>query len=645
MAQAATGKEQTGSASSVRNRTETKQAVDGALSAPLHGAASRRCSGGIVADSQRSVLRAQPHAGARDRRRGLRVDGREAGGRSVRRIGARRSEYQVPEAYGGVGAAVHGKPTDGAERGADGEGRHLGRERHRQRRLERHTTDGRAQLRAAAEREGRVDGRCAARVGERRGAGVRNERRGAAARPQVPDPGVGAGRGGRAQREVGGQGGAGGGEERVALAAQGLPLRRRRGRGGRGGRGGLRRGAEHPEDAYDPYDEAVSKIGHELFDLHVRIEKILRPLASLDKPQSLQKFTKKANKSSPSIFAAKDLAFGKFATVTALVNMLFDEDKNLQPPQVSNHINDNPTKGHTAHTPSEPNANDITYASMVRRQIPPPAATPKPSRLPSINPNIDSGEQEKDIDFNDFTISRKSLKQMRPIAIGACGYEQKGFALLHTHPNFPALRNAKFLTSILARGGLRVPLTVMRTSDTHTFLAYAPLSCLPNIEQAYSRFRELNIRQGGFHGLPPLKAKALQNITDACEGAENGTELFHIIHSLRSEIYRLEDKTLSWRPKQYFSDALRLHEEDCYNKFKNRHPDSNLQPVNPPPRSRSRQAANDGGNGENDRPQRELLRRCTTATDAAHRTDASLDNPLRNTAEETLPIPSGSPAL
>ncbi|KAI0565456.1 sulfite oxidase [Gracilaria domingensis] len=208
-------------------------------------------------DSQPSVVRTQPHAGSCDRRRGLRVDDREAGGRSVRRIGARRSEYQVTEAYGGGGPAVHGEPTDGAERGADGERRHLERGRHRQRRVGRRTADGRAQLRAAAEREGRVDGRCAARVhpggraaqSERRGAGVRVERRGAAARPQVPAPGGGAGRGGRAQREVDRQGGAGGGEERVALAAQGLPLRRRRGRCGRGGRGELRRGAEHPEDA------------------------------------------------------------------------------------------------------------------------------------------------------------------------------------------------------------------------------------------------------------------------------------------------------------------------------------------------------------------------------------------------------------
>ncbi|KAI0559477.1 sulfite oxidase [Gracilaria domingensis] len=249
--------EQTSRAGSVRKRTETKRAADRTLSAPFHGGAARRCSGGIAADTQRSVLRAQPHAGARDRRRGLRAGDRGAGRRSARRTDARRSEDQVPEAYGGGGAAVRGEPTDGAERGADGEGRHMGRGRHRQRRVERRAADGRAQLRAAAEREGRVGGRCAARVhpggraaqGERRGAGVRDERRGAAARPRVPDPGGGAGRGGRAQREVGGQGGAGGGGERVALAAQGLPLRARRGRGGRGGRGGLRRGAEHPGDA------------------------------------------------------------------------------------------------------------------------------------------------------------------------------------------------------------------------------------------------------------------------------------------------------------------------------------------------------------------------------------------------------------
>ncbi|KAI0557743.1 sulfite oxidase [Gracilaria domingensis] len=257
MGQAAAGKEQTSRAGSVRKRTDTKRAADRTLSAPFHGGAARRCSGGIAADTQRSVLRAQPHAGARDRRRGLRAGDRGAGRRSARRTDARRSEDQVPEAYGGGGAAVRGEPTDGAERGADGEGRHMGRGRHRQRRVERRTADGRAKLRAAAEREGRVGGWCAARVhpggraaqGERRGAGVRDERRGAAARPRVPDPGGGAGRGGRAQREVGGQGGAGGGGERVALAAQGLPLRARRGRGGRGGRGGLRRGAEHPGDA------------------------------------------------------------------------------------------------------------------------------------------------------------------------------------------------------------------------------------------------------------------------------------------------------------------------------------------------------------------------------------------------------------
>ncbi|KAI0557324.1 hypothetical protein FGB62_318g06 [Gracilaria domingensis] len=292
---------------------------------------------------------------------------------------------------------------------------------------------------------------------------------------------------------------------------------------------------EPPVTAIDPYDEAVSKIGHELFDLQVRIEKILRPLASLDKPQSLQKFTKKAKRSFPSIVGAKDLAFGKFATVTALVNMLFDGDKNLQPPQVSNHSNDNPTEGHTAHTLSEPNANDITYASMVRRQFPPPAATPKPSRLPSINPNIDSEEQEKDIDFNDFTISHKSLKQMRRIAIGACGQRWTAGS---THP--------------------------------------------------YENVRHPHV--------PGLRTTQL--------------------------------------PPEHRASVLPLP-----------HPDSNLQPINPPPPARSRQAANDGGNGENDRSQRELLRRRTTATDAAQRTDASLYNPLRNTAEETPPIPSGSPAL
>ncbi|KAI0557136.1 sulfite oxidase [Gracilaria domingensis] len=373
--------------------------------------------------------------------------------------------------------------------------------------------------------------------GERRGAGVRDERRGAAARPQVPDPGAGAGCGGRAQCELSGQGVDAAGEAGEADYGAAPSIQKM---------------------LLIPTMRPCPKISHELFDLHVRIEKILRPLASLDKPQSLQKFTKKANRSSPSIVAAKDLAFGKFATVTALVNMLFDGGKNLQPPQVSNHSNDNPSEGHTAHTPSEPNANDITYASMVRRQIPPPAATLKPSRLRSINSNIDSGEQEKDIDFNDFTISRKSLKRMRRIAIGACGQR-------------------------------------WTAGSNH---------CYENVRNPH---------------VPGLRTTQLPPEHRA--------------------------SVLPLPPKQYFSDALRLHEEDCYNKFKNRHPDSNLQPINPPSRARSRQAANDGGNGENDRPKGELLRRRTTATDAAHRNDASLDNPLRNTAEETLPIPSGSHAL
>ncbi|KAI0560216.1 sulfite oxidase [Gracilaria domingensis] len=69
---------QAGLAAYATNRHE--QAVARALSALLHGAATRRCSGGIVADSTRSLLRARPRAGARDRRRGLRFDDPEAGG-------------------------------------------------------------------------------------------------------------------------------------------------------------------------------------------------------------------------------------------------------------------------------------------------------------------------------------------------------------------------------------------------------------------------------------------------------------------------------------------------------------------------------------------------------------------------------------
>ncbi|KAI0557047.1 sulfite oxidase [Gracilaria domingensis] len=77
---------------------------------------------------------------------------------------------------------------------------------------------------------------------------IRDERREAAAPTTGTHPGGGAGRGGRAQFEVRGHGGAGGGREPVTIAAQGLWLCRRRGRDGRGGQ---HRGAEHPEDAGD----------------------------------------------------------------------------------------------------------------------------------------------------------------------------------------------------------------------------------------------------------------------------------------------------------------------------------------------------------------------------------------------------------
>ncbi|PXF48569.1 hypothetical protein BWQ96_01738 [Gracilariopsis chorda] len=360
--------------------------------------------------------------------------------------------------------------------------------------------------------------------------------------------------------------------------------------------------------AKDPHESVLMELAHEILDFNIRVQTIIQPCASLENPESLARFVKSVAKNSSALSAARDVALGSFATFAVFITMLCSTDPKLcatdqNPSSAATDkaalqnlkVKPTPQTASTARivsvTPKENNSrlpkrnttNKTTRQTRKENPKPQTASTPKipsivskgssslpskrqlrPSEVSEIVKTSSTSDSIKDLDTEPYSVSKKELQHMHRRSIRACGYEEKGFALITTDPCLPAIRSANFLGSLFSKGGIKDPLTIFETPETHQFLAFGPLVCLPKLQRAYESSRMRLVRKRGFLNLPRLSVKPLNDLMEVCADNVTKIDLLQLVKCLRGEIDRLEAQELRWSPRKYFSEALRIHEKKCY---------------------------------------------------------------------------------
>lgn len=384
--------------------------------------------------------------------------------------------------------------------------------------------------------------------------------------------------------------------------------------------------------AEDPHERVLMELAHAILDFNFRVQAIIQPCASLENPESLERFAKGVSKNSSALLAARDGALGSFSTFAAFIKLLFCTDPNLR---VSNQ-NSSPTterkgtfEGTLRRVEAKPVLQKVSEARTISTALSGTNST-FPGKLVKDKANLQNPKEKynlqattiqkfpcstatsnesnrqrskKQLTLSDITAivktatpchsrthrgaktcntSENGREQSHRRPVRAYGQEEKGFALITTDPSLPAIRSPNFLGSLFAGGGLKDPLTVFETSKPHQFLVFGPLDCLPKLEGAYECSRRRLARKRGFLNLPGLSVKPLNDVMEICADNATKTDLLQLVKSLRREIERLEAQHLRWGPRQFFSEALRLHEKKCYETLRRSYSSFVLEPLSVP---------------------------------------------------------------